>query len=80
MDGVPQGKVLQFVLESKDSKFYPGIARDVFGTVDPNNPKALIVETHAKDYQRTITVFVPAQYKHGQKADAFGPTCCPAAW
>ena len=25
----------------------PGIARDVFGTVDPTNPKTLIVETHA---------------------------------
>ena len=52
-------------MESKDSKFYPGIARDVFGTVDPNNPKTLIVATHAQDYQRTITVYVPAQYKKG---------------
>ena len=32
--------VKQFVMESKDCKlFNPGIARDVFGTVDPNNPK-----------------------------------------
>ena len=62
---IPQGKVQQFVMDSKDSKFYPGIAREVFGTVDPNNPKTLIVETHAKPYQRTITVYVPAQYKRG---------------
>lgn len=64
--GVPQGKVQQFTLGSKDSKFYnPGIAREVFGTVDPNNSKTLIVETHPIDYQRTITVYIPAQYKPG---------------
>lgn len=39
---VPQGTVQQFVMEPKDSRFYPGIARDVFGTVDPANPKTLI--------------------------------------
>ncbi len=68
VEGVPQGKVQQFVMDSKDSKFYPGIARDVFGTVDPNNPKTLIVETHSQPYQRTITVYIPAQYKRGKKA------------
>src|SRR6266542_1544823 len=39
--GVPQGKVQQFSMDSAESKFYPGIARDVFGTVDPKNPKTL---------------------------------------
>lgn len=68
VDGVPQGKVQQFVLDSRDSKFYPGIARDEFGTVDPANPKTLIVKTHAKGYQRTITVYVPAQYQQGSTA------------
>ena len=68
VDGVPRGKIHQFVMDSKDSKFYPGIAREVFGTPDPNNPKSLIVETHAKDYQRAITVYVPAQYKPGTKS------------
>jgi len=67
-DGVPQGKVHQFVMDSKDSKFYPGIARDVFGTPDPNNPKSLIVETHPKDYQRAITVYVPAKIKRNKPA------------
>src|SRR5882757_1708276 len=68
VDGVPQGTVQQFTMESKDSRFYPGIARDVFGSVDPNNPKTLIVETHAQPYQRTITVYVPKQYKPGSRA------------
>ena len=68
VDGVPQGKVHQFVMDSKDSKFYSGIARDVFGTPDPNNPKSLIVESHPKEYQRAITVYVPANYKHGKPA------------
>ena len=62
VEGVPQGKVQQFSMDSKDSKFCnPGIARDVFGTVDPNNPKTLIVEIHPIDYQRTITVYIPSQ-------------------
>lgn len=69
VEGVPQGKVQQFVINSKDCKrFNPGIARDVFGTVDPNNPKTLIVETHAIDYMRTVTVYVPAQYVPGTEA------------
>ncbi|MEZ0387850.1 MAG: alpha/beta hydrolase [Verrucomicrobium sp.] len=61
--GVPQGTVQQFQIDSKDCKlFNPGIVREVFGTVDPNNPKTLIVETHPIDYKRTITVYIPAQY------------------
>jgi enterochelin esterase-like enzyme len=36
--------------------------------VDPNNPKTLIVETHAIDYMRTVTVYVPAQYVPGTEA------------
>lgn len=68
-EGIPQGRVQQFVMESKDSKFFnPGIARDAFGTVDPANPKTLIVQTHPIGYQRTITVYVPAQYVPGTEA------------
>jgi enterochelin esterase-like enzyme len=66
--GVPQGKIEQFVMDSADTKFYPGIARDVFGTVDPNNPKTLIVETHPNPYKRTITVYIPSQYVPGSAA------------
>ena len=48
--GVPQGKVQQFTIDSKDTKLLnPGIARKVFGTVDPKNPKTLIVETIGLD-------------------------------
>ena len=69
VEGVPQGKVTQFTMESKDCKlFNPGIAREVFGTVDPKNPKTLIVETHPIDYTRYITVYVPAQYVAGTEA------------
>ena len=57
--GVPQGRVQQFSMDSTDSKFYPGIARNAPGTVDPNNPKTLIVETHPAPYTRTITVYTP---------------------
>ena len=66
--GVPAGTVRQFILESTGSKFYPGIARDVFGTVDPNNPRTLIVETHPQPWQRAVTVYIPAQYKEGTQA------------
>ncbi len=69
VEGVPQGKVQQFVMHSKDcQRFNPGIARKVFGTPDPNNPKTLIVETHNIDYNRTITVYIPAQYVPGTAA------------
>src|SRR5438105_10273647 len=64
VEGVPQGKVEQFVIDSKETKlFNPGIARKEFGKVDPNNPKTLIVETHPIDYMRAITVYIPAQHK-----------------
>ena len=68
---VPHGMVEQFTLNSADSKFYPGIGRTVFGTVDPKNPKTLIVETHPAPYQRTITVYIPSQYVPGTAAPLF---------
>src|SRR5438128_6445844 len=67
--GVPQGKVRQFVIDSKETKLLnPGIARKEFGKVDPKNPKTLIVETHNIDYKRKITVYIPAQYQPGDEA------------
>ena len=66
---VPQGKIHQFKIDSRNTKLLnPGIARKVFGTVDPNNPKTLIVDTHEIDYVRQITVYVPAQYRPGKAA------------
>ena len=40
----------------------------MFGTVDPTNPKTLIVDIHNITYQRTITVYIPAQYVPGTAA------------
>jgi enterochelin esterase-like enzyme len=68
-DGVPKGRVQQFEINSKETKLLnPGIAREAYGKVDPNNPKTLIVETHPIDYQRKITVYIPAQYKPNSAA------------
>lgn len=69
VEGVPQGRVQQFEIDSRDTKLLnPGIARKVFGKVDPTNPKTLIVETHPIDYKRMITVYIPAQYQAGTAA------------
>ena len=40
----------------------------MFGTVDPKNPKTLIVETQTIDYKRAVGVYIPAQYKEGTEA------------
>jgi enterochelin esterase family protein len=68
---VPQGTVYQFTMESKDSKIYPGIAREpnTFGTVDPADPAKLVVTTsHAAAYTRHLEVYVPKQYVPGTLA------------
>ena len=66
VEGVPQGKVQQFTMDSTNSKFYPGITRvGAPAMVDPNNPKTLILQTGPKPYTRTITVYIPIQYVPG---------------
>ena len=70
-EGVPQGTVSTFTMESTDSKIYPGIAREpgTFGTVDPNDPAKLIVTTsHPAPYTRHVAVYVPKQYVPGTAA------------
>ncbi len=70
-EGVPQGAVVQFTMNSGDSRFYPGIARDphTFGTADPNDPAKLVVTTsHAAPYIRNVSVYVPKQYVPGTAA------------
>ena len=70
-ENVPQGTVYHFTVESKDSKIYPGIARDpnTFGTPDPAIPAKLIVTTsHPAPYTREIAVYVPKQYIAGTAA------------
>jgi hypothetical protein len=68
---IPQGQVLDFTLNSADSKIYPGIARDpgTFGTPDPANPAKLLVPTsHPAPYTRKVTVYIPKQYVPGTAA------------
>lgn len=61
--GIPQGEIRQFTIDSRETRLLnPGIAREKFGTVDPKNPKTLIVQTHPIDYKRQITVYIPKQY------------------
>ena len=68
---VPNGTVIEFTMESTDSKYYPGIKRDAgtFGTPDPNDPAKLIVTTsHPAPYTRKVAVYVPKSYVPGTAA------------
>jgi enterochelin esterase-like enzyme len=70
-EGVPQGEIFNFTMESADSKIYPGIAREqgTFGTADPNDPAKLVVTTsHPAPYTRKLSVYVPKQYVPGTAA------------
>jgi enterochelin esterase-like enzyme len=70
-EGVPQGTVITFTMNSADSKIYPGIAREpnTFGTADPTDPAKLIVTTsHPAPYTRGVAVYVPKQYVPGTAA------------
>ena len=64
-DGVPQGRVCQVTMQSRDSRIYPGIMREpgTFGTPDPNDPARLVVSgSHPAPYSREVSVYVPSQY------------------
>ena len=69
-EGVPQGEIFNFTMESTDSKFYPGIAREpgTFGRPDPADPTKLIVNSHPAPYTRKVAVYVPKQYVPGTAA------------
>jgi enterochelin esterase family protein len=70
-EGVPQGAVFTFTMESTDSKIYPGIAREVntFGTVDSTDPAKMVVTTsHPAPYTRRVSVYIPKQYVPGTAA------------
>ena len=70
-EGVPQGAVFNFTMESADSKIYPGIAREAntFGTADPTDPAKMVVTTsHPAPYTRKVAVYVPKQYVPGTAA------------
>ena len=70
-EGVPKGTVIEFTMNSAESKYYPGIAREAgtFGTPDANDPAKLVVTTsHPAPYTRKVTVYVPQQYVAGSEA------------
>ena len=69
-DNVPHGTVYNFTMESTDSKFYPGIAREpnTFARPDPNDPTKVLVESHPAPYTRRVAVYVPKQYVPGTAA------------
>ena len=67
-EGVPHGTVYNFTMESKDSKFYPGIVREpnTVGTADPDDPAKFRVPTsHPAPWTRRVAVYVPQQYVPG---------------
>ncbi len=70
-DTLANGTVVEFTMNSVDSKIYPGIAREpnTFGTPDPADPAKLIVSTsHPAPYARKVAVYVPKQYVPGSVA------------
>jgi iron(III)-enterobactin esterase len=69
-EGVPQGTVYTFDMQSADSKIYPGIAREpnTFARPDPNEPTKLLVSSHPAPYTRHVSVYVPKQYVPGTAA------------
>ncbi len=69
-EDAPKGAVFTFTMESADSKFYPGIAREpnTFPRPDTADPTKLVVESHPAPYTRKVTVYVPKQYVPGTVA------------
>jgi iron(III)-enterobactin esterase len=70
-NGALRGTVIEFTMNSSDSKIYPGISRDAntFGTVNPADPAKLVVTTsHPAPYTRTVAVYVPTEYVSGTVA------------
>jgi iron(III)-enterobactin esterase len=65
------GTVVEFTMNSADSRNYPGIARapNTFGSPDPSDPAKLVVTTsHPAPYTRHVAVYVPKQYVAGSAA------------
>ena len=69
-EGVPKGDVFEFTMESKDSKIYPGIAREpnTFAVTDPADPNKVTVNSYPAPYTRRVAVYVPKQYVPGAEA------------
>jgi iron(III)-enterobactin esterase len=69
-EGVPQGQIFEFTMDSKDSKIYPGIARDRNNPPrsDPADPSKMIISSGPAPYTRKVAVYVPKQYVPGTAA------------
>ncbi|HXN45898.1 MAG TPA: alpha/beta hydrolase-fold protein [Bryobacteraceae bacterium] len=69
-EGVPQGDVFEFTMESKDSRIYPGVAREpnTYAVADPADPNKVIVNSYPAPYTRRVAVYVPKQYVPGTEA------------
>jgi enterochelin esterase-like enzyme len=62
------GTVVRFTMDSEDSKYFPGIARnpDSHPAPDPTNPARLLgVEAEPAPYVRKVAVYVPKGYVPG---------------
>jgi enterochelin esterase family protein len=64
-----RGRVVQFVMRSEDSKFYPGITRapGTKGRIDRATGK-FVVDSYPAPYERKVTVYVPKEYVDGTVA------------
>lgn len=73
-EAVPKGTVYNFTMESTDSKFYPGVARDPnpvpnpASLLAPNVRGPRVVSSHPAPYTRKVAVYVPKQYVPGTVA------------
>ncbi len=67
-DTLKNGKVVEFTMESKDSKIYPGIMREGAPRPDPADPTKLIIDSHPAPYTRKVAVYVPHQYVAGSES------------
>ena len=71
-DNVPHGAIYKFTMESADSKFYSGVAKDTAPPPTPGQappePGRRVVSSHPAPYTRTVAVYVPKQYVAGTVA------------
>jgi enterochelin esterase-like enzyme len=69
---VPKGDVYEFTMESKDSKFYPGVERDTaavpVGGPGANGANGPMSASRPAPYTRHVSVYVPKQYVAGTAA------------
>ncbi len=71
-ESVPHGTVYNFTMESTDSKFYTGVARDPSPSLQPGQAPPefgrRVVSSHPAPYTRKVAVYVPKQYVPGTVA------------